>query len=188
MLIGLMVGMGMASWAAPVGPQKTVFYYPSSGDTLVKISEKYYGTADYAVQLGSVNNVVDVTAHLSGMAVKVPTLAELFALSPATESVTTTLAPVTTTLPVVTTTLAPVITTLTPVTTTLAPTTTLKQVGPPKTIYHYTSSGDTLVKISKKYYGTADYAPQLAKLNNIKGIKRRLSGKVITVPPRSELK
>jgi nucleoid-associated protein YgaU len=154
---------------APISSEKTIFHYPSSGDTITKISIKYYGTDKYAEQLGNINNVVDVKARLSGMPVKVPPISELVPLivaPPVEPSVTPPTSPVTTTLP---------------------PVEAGEQVGPTKTIYHYTSSGDTLVKISEKYYGTADYAEQLAKLNKIKGIKKRLSGRVVTVPPLSEL-
>ena len=37
-------------------------------------------------------------------------------------------------------------------------------------VYHDVEMGDTLVSISKKYYGSPDYYMEIAKLNNIKNI------------------
>jgi hypothetical protein len=62
-----------------------------------------------------------------------------------------------------------------------------RPVGPVKKVYHYPSRGDTLTRLSLRYYGTAEYAARLGALNNLKAVNRRLSGKVVVVPPLNEL-
>jgi hypothetical protein len=165
-----------------VGPKKTVYHFPSSGDTLVKLSEKYYGSPDYAPQLAKINGIRGIHRRLTGKAITVPPLP---ALAPGevpvpTAAPETTIAPETTVVP--TTTIAETTTTLAPVVegTELA--------GPPKTIYHYPSSGDTIRKIALKYYGTDKYAEQLGAANRVLDVNARLSGMPIKVPPLSELK
>jgi nucleoid-associated protein YgaU len=96
-----------------------------------------------------------------------------------TTRVTTTTTRVTTTTTRVTTTTTRVTTTTTLTTTsTTTTTTTQPRIERPRTtatttlpkkkyVYHYVSVGDSLAKISTRYYGDATYADEIAELNNL---------------------
>ncbi|MCU0641763.1 MAG: LysM peptidoglycan-binding domain-containing protein [Candidatus Margulisbacteria bacterium] len=172
--------------ALAAGPQKTLYHYTSSGDTLAKISIRYYGTDTYARQLAERNGLRETKTRLSNKVIKVPPLQTLAPeVSPSTKpeagtSVSSTIT-TTTTSTTSTTISAPV------TTTTLAPAPVEKQRVHDQIIFYSPEPGETLREVSVKFYGTGDYGDQLGSINSVMNADSPLSGLLIRVPPVTEL-
>jgi len=130
---------------------KIVYHTVSRGETLMSISRRYfYGDASYFDDIARLNGLSDANALNVGMRIKVDT--GLAGIAPAPVPVKT----------------------AAPVRVEEAPVPTVKVEEPAQVVpvtgtivFHYVNPGDSLASISQRYFGSPDYAEDIAKANFI---------------------
>ncbi|MCS7091901.1 MAG: LysM peptidoglycan-binding domain-containing protein [Patescibacteria group bacterium] len=168
---------------SPTETKLPTIHTVAENESLWSISEKYYGTGYNWVDIRDANNLDNPDRIKVGSEITIP---DVKPRKPVDTTSPTTIAKVSPTLESTSTPTSTNSPTPTKKLETITPTPTPKANEPSVSSEHVVASGETLWKISEKYYGTGYDWTKIAKENNIKNPNKIEIGQTLKIPTSNQ--